>query len=382
MRSFTSSSEARFVVALALTFCVLATGWEVVLRRRGSAAVDVTQMNGPALDVGSKSRGELWVLFGNCLVMTGVSPRLLTEQLASDPERERTVVNIAGHEQSPIAFFEYLKREGRYPDVIISNVSSWLNGTNFEQEGDLVTKQDPLSLGSAPRVVRTSDGQQAYKQDAPAGSGAVQASVEASLTQWSNKHVQVLGHRYHLFDYGLFLAKLTTTADLDASLYQLGMQSWFRVLETETDGRGYLGFKIEYRADWAQGLEQMADRVLQRLRLSRLLTPRYWSLLEGYVREFQSHGTRVLFVRMPEHPRIRAFNDEAYELTSHLHALEQAGAPVLDLSRLGPADGVRLFDAVHPDAAAAEVITREIGAWPRARAAGGGLGQRRRTGGG
>jgi len=381
MRSYTSSSEARFVLALALTFGVLVTSWELVLRRHGSATVDVFQVTDRDT---AAAHGRQWVIFGNCLMMTGVSPRRLSEQLASDPDR--TIVNIAAHEQSPLAFFAYLRSSHRYPDVVIANVSSWLNGTNFEQEGELVAKQDPLTLGaSASRAVRAEAGdrQGAYNQDGDLGAGRLQRAAEASLSGWSNSHFQAFGHRYHLFDYGLFLGTLATTANMDTSLYQLGMQSWFKVTDSDTDGRGYLGLHVQYRGDWDQGLERMAERSLQRLRLSRLLTPRYWELLEGDIREFQSRGTQVFLVRMPEHPKIKAFNDETYAVTERLRAIEtRTGAPVLDLSQLGPADGVRLFDAVHPDAAAAQVIERQVGAWLRSHVASEGSGLPARAGGG
>ena len=61
------------------------------------------------------------------------------------------------------------------------------------------------------------------------------------------------------------------------------------------------------------------------------------------------------------------FNDEAYGLAARFRSLEEGGVTVLDLSGLGPADGVHLFDAVHPDAPAAEVITRDLGTRLRAR---------------
>jgi hypothetical protein len=387
MPSFTSSSEARFVVALVTTLGVLGGTWEGVLRQRSGATVDV-QMNSPPL-AATSSRGEEWVVFGNCLMMTGVSPRGLDQQLPVD--RDRVIVNIAWHEQSPMAFFEYLKRENHYPDVIVTNVSSWINGTNFEQESDLVTKSDPLGLarhapaaqaGAASEAPKA-EAPGAYRQDGDPSSGRLQRSVEDGLSLWIGQHARSLDHRYHLFDYTLFLGKLATTRDLDTALYQLNMQSWFRVTDSETDGRGYLGLRVQYRDDWSAGLDQMAERSLQRLRLSRLLTPRYWSLIEGYVRDFQSHGTKVVFVRMPEHPKIKAFNDETYDLTGRLRGLEErTGAPVLDLSRLGPAEGVHLFDAVHPDAASAEVITRAIGVWMRLRLNVGGADRAPREGGG
>jgi hypothetical protein len=369
MRSSTSSSEVRFVAALAVTFFALVGSWEAVLRRHGGATVDL-QINSPPLSA-KAAHGEEWVIFGNCLMLTGVSPRGLNAQLTQD--RERVITNIAWHEQSPIAFFEYLRRAGHYPDVIITNVSSWLNGTNFEQEGALVTQADPLGvMKGEPGVAVAEDSkpkaQDAYKQDGNLGSGQLQRSVEATLSAWGSKHLRAAGHRYHLFDYSLFVETLVTHADLDVALYQLNMQSWFRVTGSETDGQGYLGLDIDYRDDWSVGLDRMAERSLQRLRLSHLLTERYWALLEQNVRDFQSHGTRIVFVRMPEHPKIRAFNDETYKINDRLRAMtEGTSASFLDLSRLGPAEGVHLFDAVHPDAPAADVITHELGAWLRAR---------------
>ena len=369
MHSSTSSSEGRFVAALAVTFLVLVGSWEAVLRRHSGATVDV-KIDSPPMSPEAR-RGEEWLIFGNCLMLTGVSPKVLSSQLG--PEHERVITNIAWHEQSPIAFFEYLRTAGHYPDVIVTNVSSWINGTNFEQEGDLVTKSDPLGIAKsapasggaagAPAAAKPLD-QQAYKQDGDLGGGRLQKATEAALSAWTGKHVRAVGHRYHLFDYSLFLGTLATRADLDVALYQLNMQSWFRVTGSATDGRGFLGLDVAYREDWSTGLERMAERSLQRLRLSHLLTDRYWTLLEENVREFRKHGTRVIFVRMPEHPKIRAFNDETYQLNERLHGLdERTGSTSLDLSRLGPAEGVHLFDGVHPDAAAADVITRELGTW-------------------
>lgn len=373
-----------------MTLGVLGGTWESVLRRHSGATVDVA-MNSPPLSA-TTGRGEEWVVFGNCLMMTGVSPRRLNEQLTED--RERVIVNIAWHEQSPIAFFDYLKKSGHYPDLILTNVSSWLNGTNFDQEGELVAKSDPLGLGrlTAEPTAAAGGGAAkppesgapgAYRQDGDPGSGHFQRSAEASLSAWTGKHVRALDHRYHLFDYVLFLGKLATSRDLDTALYQLNMQSWFSVTGSETDGRGYLGLHVHYRDDWSRGLDQMAERSLQRMRLSRLLTPRYWTLMEENVRDFKSHGTQVVIVRMPEHPKIKAFNDETYGIPEKLRGLEErTGAPVLDLSRLGLAEGVHLFDAVHPDAASAEVITREIGAWVRARRTSDPASDRHRSGGG
>ena len=359
MRSSTSSSEARFLLAFAATVIVLLSAWEIVLRLHSGATLEFAIQRPPMTT--STARGEKWVVFGNCLVLTGISPKQLGDEL--DHDHDRAIFNIAAHEQSPIAYFDYLDRAHVYPDVIIANVSSWIRSTNFEQESALVAKTDPLSL--APAMVATTASQQAYHHD-DSGGGKVQKQIEDTLAHVVTEHVWSIGHRYHLFDYSIFLWSLLTTRDLEAALYQLNIQSWFSVASSETDGDGFVGIHVRYRDDWTTGLDQMADRYLKRMRLSNLLTDRYWQLLGDDIRSFQRHGTRVLLVRMPEHPRIREFNDEHYELPQHLAELQRTtGAPVLDLSRLGPADGVRLFDSVHPDGDAATVITRAIATWVR-----------------
>ena len=357
-----------------MTFLVLAGSWEVVLRRRSSATIDVA-IKRPAMSA-PVAHGERWVVFGNCLMMTGISPRQLDEQLGDGAPR--VILNIASHEQSPIAYFDYLRQAGQYPDVIIANASSWINGTNFDQEAAMIVQTDPLRLreGPAPGPATAAAkaatpkpaAQQAYKEGGESGSGQFQKRAESSLALGASEQMRSVGHRYHLFDYSLFAFTLATSANLDNALYQLNMQSWFRVTRSETDGFGYLGLHVAYRDDWTIGLERMAERSLQRLQLQRLLTPRYWSLLTAAVNDFKAHGTRIVFVRMPEHPKIHEFNDRTYQLTENLRAIEElSGTPVLDLSQLGPADGVRLFDGVHPDADAAEVITRVLAAWLKSR---------------
>ncbi len=361
MHSSTSSSDRRYLVAFALTFLALVGAWELVLRSRAGATIEFA-LQRPKMEV-TQGTGETWVVFGNCLVMTGISPKLLGDELGAG---NRTIFNIAAHEQSPIAFFEYLRRNKQYPDVVVANVSSWINGTNFEQEADLVMQSDPLSLATATRA-QAKPNTQSYRESG-ATTGEIQQAVETAIARVVNENVQALGHRYHLFDYLIFLGTLATTANLDGALYQLQIQSWFKVTHSETDGFGYLGVHVSYRGDWPDGLDKMAERYLKRMRFSRLLTERYWSLLEENVRDMQQHGTRVVFVRMPEHPAIRAFNNETYDLPKKLDDLAaRLGTPVLDLSTLGPADGVHLFDSVHPDADAATVITKRIAAWLRER---------------
>lgn len=373
-----------------MTFVVLIAIWEGVLRKRASAAMNM-DLNNRAL-VATSTPGEEWLVAGNCLMMTGVSPKRLTEQLAEGGDAvgrdRRLVLNIASHEQSPIAFFEYLEKANHYPDVMIVNISSWLNGSNFEQEGEVISQWDPLSL--LPHQTAGSNGagtarEQAYRNDSDVakGSGEVQRKVEDSLSMFAAAHLEAYAHRYHLFDYSLFLGTLATRWDLDVALYQLNMQAWFRVTKSQTDGFGFIGLSASYRDDWSSGVDMMAERSLQRLRFATNLTPRYWELLTSKIKHFQSKGTQVLLVRMPEHPRIRAFNDETHHVPEHLATLERdTGSPYVDLSALGPADGVRLFDAVHPDAAAAEVITRELAGWLRTRKLTQGARREHRAGGG
>lgn len=365
MRSSTSSSEIRFLAAFAITLAVLVGGWEAVLRARSGATLQFA-VDRPQLSA-EPSKGEHWMLFGNCLVMTGLSARGLNAQLGEDTAR--SIVNIAGHEQSPLAYFEYLRRSGQYPDVIVANVSSWINGTNFDQEADLILKADPLRVAPVPTASSSAPapGEQSYRE-LSGSSGHFQKVAEETLSRGMSDGLRSFGHRYHLFDFTLFAGSLVSSADLDKALYQLNMQSWFRVTGNVTDGRGFVGLRVDYRSDWPAGLERMAERSLQRLRLSRLLTPTYWSRLEADVLHFRSHGTRVVFVRMPEHPSIKAFNDSTYAIAEHLRTIEEhTGAPALDLSALGLAAGIRLFDAVHPDLDAADVITREVASWLKTR---------------
>ena len=79
---------------------------------------------------------------------------------------------------------------------------------------------------------------------------------------------------------------------------------------------------VRYRDDWQAGVDRMAERSLQRMRLSHLLTPEYWARVESGVSELQKHGTKVFFVRMPEHPAIRAFNEQTYAVSEKMHGIQ------------------------------------------------------------
>lgn len=355
MHSSTSSSEVRFFLSFLLALAVLLGAWEWALRASGAreTAPDLSQLSYARSLVG----GQEWLVFGNCLVMNGVSGTRLGQIVsASSPPR---IVNAAQHEQSPLAFFHYLRSTGRYPPVIITNVSSWLNTTNFAKEGENMLAVDPLGLRVA-RASAPAGGQDA----APTPAASPQQRFEQALSERINASLISLGKRYHLFDFSLFLWKLLTTLDLEASLYQLRIQSWYSVVSAQADGSGFLGFDVEYQDSWTRGVDIMAEMQLQRMRQVNFLNDEYWQAFEDDIADFSAHGSRIFLVRMPEHPAIRSFNDSRYRITERVKAMaERHNLPYLDLSDLGPEQGVRLFDAVHPDAQSSKVITARIGEW-------------------
>lgn len=307
----------------------------------------------------SLASNQEWLVFGNCLVMNGVSGTRLARIVSeSSPPR---IINAAQHEQSPMAFFHYLRSSERYPPVIISNVSSWLNSTNFIKEGEVMLAVDPLRL----RPDKGNAGAEASTKDAKPPT-SFQFRVEQGLSDWINASIISLGKRYHLFDFGLFLWKLLTTFDLEVSLYQLRIQSWYSVVSAHPDGAGFLGFEVEYQDSWTRGVDIMAEMQLQRMRQVNFLNDEYWQALEDNIAHFGARGSRILLVRMPEHPAIRSFNDATYGINEKVKRIAaRHQLPYLDLSDLGPEQGVRLFDAVHPDARSSEVITARIGEWIR-----------------
>jgi hypothetical protein len=357
MRSSISSSEARFFLGFLLVLAGLLGAWEWALRASGA------RETAPGLAELSYSRslasGQEWLVFGNCLVMNGVSGARLG-QIVSESSPPR-IVNAAQHEQSPLAFFHYLRASGRYPPVIITNVSSWLNTTNFIKEGESMLAVDPLGLRAAG-----AEAPPAAQEGTSKPTASVQQRIEQTLTEQINAGLISLGKRYHLFDFGLFVWKLLTTLDLEASLYQLRIQSWYSVISAQADGAGFLGFEVEYQDSWTRGVDIMAEMQLQRMRQVNFLNDEYWQAFEDNIAHFRAHGSRILLVRMPEHPTIRTFNESRYRITERINAMSaRHNLPYLDLSGLGPEQGVRLFDAVHPDAPSSQVITARIGEWVR-----------------
>ncbi len=357
MRSSISSSEARYFLSFLLCLAILLGAWEWALRASGA------RETAPGLAELSYDRslasGQEWLIFGNCLVMNGVSgsglARIVSE--SSTP----AVVNAAQHEQSPLAFFHYLRAAGHYPPVIITNVSSWLNSTNFVKEGESMLAVDPLHLKAAQAHDAGTPRDAATQQGA-----SLQQRIEQDLSERLNAGLVSLGKRYHLFDFGLFLWKLLTTFDLEASLYQLRIQSWYAIVSARGDGAGFLGFDVEYQDSWTRGVDIMAEMQLQRMRQVNFLNDEYWQAFDDNVAHFAAHGSRIYLVRMPEHPAIRAFNDSRYRITERVNIMAaRHDLPYLDLSGLGPEQGVKLFDAVHPDAQSSQIITARIGEWLR-----------------
>jgi hypothetical protein len=359
MLSYISNSDRRFLAVFAVVFLLLAGAWDFVVRKY--AGVPIVAESGPAVPASGQNGPHTWLVFGNCLVLNGVSTGMLAAEINSDTR----ILNLSRHEQSPLAYFHYLRKGNYYPPVIVTNVSSWLNSTNFSQEGELLARADPLGL------FRRDDAGKAdpvWTEDVSTISEPEndnrRAVIESRLSSTLASGFPSLGKRYHLFDYTGFLWQLIRTRDLDAALYQIGLQSWFQVIGSEVDGSGHLGIKVRYTPAWERNLDVMAEKQLQRMRVAKFLDEEYWRQLEEHLRHFRINGTRVFLVRMPEHPSIRAFNDETYNVPAHLANLSvRTDTPTLDLSDLGLSDGIRLFDAVHPDAEGSRIITQRIAAW-------------------
>jgi hypothetical protein len=352
-----SSSELRPLWVFVATLLILAGAWEMVIRGHYSPPVDV--LDAQIRDV-AQYKDRRWIVFGNCLVLNGVSPARMESTWRRQLGGEDTlpvVLNISQHEHSPLAYFLYLKQAGYYPEVIMANISSWLNGSNFEVEAAQLVAEDPLRLFSRPRAASTAG---AKGKDAMS---LFTTRVEYDLVQTLDDWIKQSGKRYHLFDYAIFLAHLARTGNLRDSLYQLNLQSWFTVTGTEVDGRGFLGLRVNYDDDWTRGQDVMADKQILRIRAGNFLTERYWSQLEVYVREFRTHGTRIVLMRMPEHPQIRALNDEIYRIPERLAGIAQRNAiEILDFRDKLTAP-VQLFDAVHPDYPASIVISEALAKW-------------------
>lgn len=362
MPSSISSSRRRWLALLsfALVLGGLMAAWEWVVRANYNPPVAINYASSQV--TAHDPAADHWLAFGNCLVLNGVSPGYMFDQWQQQAQIPQlpTFHNISQHEHSPIAYLAYLERAGYYPGVIITNVSSWLDSANHELETEHLVKLDPLNLFGKTG----SDSGFAVGVAATAAADSLQQRTETALQQSVDGVLKQAEKRYHLFDFALFIYHLLGSGNLEQSLYQLGLQSWYQVDATQEDGFGQIAFDIAYTDRWQQAQETMAQKQLLRMRAGTFLTPRFWQTLREQTERFSQRGTRILLLRMPEHPQIRAFNEQRYAISEHLTRLQQqTGIAVLDLEQhLAPGE-VRLYDAVHPDRAGGERISRLIADW-------------------
>ncbi len=287
-----------------------------------------------------------WIAFGNCLVMNGVSPKVMLKRWRDLDANARLprFVNGAEHEFAPQAYLQYLKSVDHFPSVVLANVSSWLHSDNFEVEASLLAADNFLGLGTDPVVVEEET--------------SFQQRTETFLHSKLGSVLRLSNKKYHLFDFTLFLSALGTTWDFEKSFYQIQMQRWYKLRSEQADGFGNLAFEINYGPTWETGTQTMVNKQLSRARIGYFLTETYWESLEQLITEFNEHGTRFVMMRMPEHPDIFDFNEERYAINEKL--TEIARNPNVEFVNFNVAevlDNIRLFDAVHPDVPSAKLIT-------------------------
>ncbi|GEM_PF-2649662 len=368
MRLSTSSTKYVPLAWFVVTFGALLFGWEAVIRANYNPPLGISyQLLAAVRDDSTAGRAaELprrWVIVGNCLPLQGLSPRsMLEEWHAMRPSSELPLVlNISRHEHAPQAFLAYFQMNGFCPDVIIANVSSWINSDSFRRETQDLERSDPLGLRptkeATDRTGRKGDG-------APTGGEDLRKRVEQGLDRGMHQFLKLTEKRYHLFDFSAFLVTLLTTGDLKDSLYDLNLQSWFKVMESIDDGLGYRGVRVEYESDWDRGVQVMASKHIKRLMAGRFLTPAYWNSLSEQLDHFRRQGARILLLRMPEYPAIYQYNEARYRVTEHLEGLATCpGVAFLDLNSVGYLKHVKLYDVVHPDREGSLRISEYVARW-------------------
>ena len=368
MRLFTSNTKYLSFVWFAVIFAVLLLGWEAIIRANYNPPLDIRYEALAAVqDDSAPGREALpqrrWVIVGNCLVLQGLSPRtMLAEWRALRPGANLPVVlNIARHEHGPQAFLAYFEKSGFVPDVIVANISSWINTDNFSREAQALEKSDPLRLratketegGAVPLAVGASASHQGFGQQ-----------VEDALDHGLQKLLKLTEKRYQLFDFGVFCLTFFTTGDLKGSLYELNLQSWFKVTGSIDDGMGYHGVRVEYEPDWDTGVQVMASKRVKRLKAGGILTSTYWQSLSEQLERFRRQGTRILLIRMPESPTISRFNEGRYSLPQKMQALaNNPGVAFLDLNTVESLKTVKLYDAVHADREGSLLISEYVAKW-------------------
>ncbi len=362
--SETAKTPSRYlsVVSFLTTFFVLMLGWELVIRSHYNPAVARVVEAPPAHGDEIDPERE-WLVFGNCLVLNGISPEVFHD--VWHEERPEALLprfrNLAKHEYAPQAYLSYLRQNNYYPEVVVFNVSSWLNSDNFQAEAVQLEKEDLLGIRdgakgeSAEFVVGTTEHDDK----------TFQGSVESALHGHLSKVLRMSEKNYHLFDFGMFLRSLVTSRDLNRSLYQLQIQSWYKLKAQHRDGHGQMAFEVGYSTDWEQALAIMTEKQLSRMRLGNFLTKSFWGSLETEIGNFRKHGTRVVLLRMPEHPEIHRFNEATYSLSKNMRELaNRTNAELLDIND-DPEfmASIQLYDGVHPDQRGSIRISRYVAKW-------------------
>ena len=224
-------------------------------------------------------------------------------------------------------------------------------------EAEQIIDADPLNL------FNNNEKQYNNELENNAGRGSFSNEIENNLRNITSRYIKQSNKRYHLFDYLLFLAQLFQSFDLRDSLYNIRMQSWFRISSMEIDNFGHLGLHVDYNEDWLRAQDIMAEKQILRIRAGKFLNEIYWEELKNYIHEFQSKGTKIVLMRMPEHRYIRVVNDDIYNIDNKMIELAHSNnIDLIDFPDIMESD-IRLFDAVHPDFEGSVVISKTLAKW-------------------
>lgn len=365
MHSSTSNSDRTYIPLLVflLILSVLLISWEVIIRTHYNPPVVINYDDkaSKTADALNRSRKE-WLIFGNCLALNGISPKAIKSFWKANTPIQNfpSMRNISRHEQSPLAFFHYLQKAEYYPDVIITNVSSWLNSTNYLTEAQQLITDDPLTLFPKKRKSNKFGlGAQENLQ-----SNNIQTNIEQMITSTVSQTMKQSDKRFHLLDFSIFLYNLILTGDLRNSLYHINIQSWYKMAGQDSDGHGQIAFHISYDPSWEKAQDIMVEKQLVRMRTGHFLTDGYWSKLKSFIRHFKERGTDVYLVRLPEHKDIYKFNESYYNLSDRLGLISKTTkSPVLDLNQSGIVKQIKLYDTVHPDHQGSMLISKTIASW-------------------
>ncbi|MFH0821800.1 MAG: hypothetical protein V2B18_03550 [Pseudomonadota bacterium] len=367
MRFSTSNIDKVAPASFALFFAGLLLTWELVIRSTYNPRAEV-YYEAPAAGHAAKPDGSLtapdrrWVIVGNCLVLQGITPAGLLEEFGKRDPRSSlpSILNVGRHEHPPHAFLQYMKDHGFFPEVILANVSSWIDSDNYHHQTRLIEEQDVLGL----RPDKEAAGEVPSEAPTPASGRSVRSRVEQELTSRLNDALRLTEKRYHLADFTLFAWTLVRTGNLKTALYDINLQTWFKLAGVHRDGYGYQGFAVKYEPRWDEAVNLMAAKQLRRMSFGVFLSPRYWRELEELLDHFRRGGTKILLLRMPEHPDIYEFNEQRYQVSANMNRIAATvDAGVLDLNVPRFISGVKLYDVVHPDKTGAETLTHRLAQW-------------------